>query len=57
MIAIRSIVEFVHKNRDNGKYIVRELRCNGKALIESIDGVFHLLVDVDDLMEVDEDEY
>lgn len=38
MIEIRSIVKFKYKNRDDGTYIVRELRMGNKVLIQSLDG-------------------
>lgn len=49
MIAIRSIVKFKYKNRDDAKYIVRELRMGNKVLIQSLDGEDYYLVPVDDL--------
>lgn len=49
MIFIRSIVKFKAKNRDTSKYIVREIRYNNKALVESLSNGEHYLVLIDDL--------
>ena len=49
MITVRSKVKFKHNNRDDGTYIVRELRMGNKALIQSTDGEDYYLVPVDDL--------
>ena len=36
MIGIRSIVKFVSKHRDQDRFIVREIRYDGKVLIQSV---------------------
>ena len=53
MITVRSIVKFISKNRDEGKFIVRELRFDQKALIESLDGSDYYIVSIDDLEAVE----
>lgn len=49
MITVRSIVKFISKNRDEGKFIVRELRYGDKVLIESLKGDGYYIVGVEDL--------
>ena len=50
MIAIRSIVKFKANNRDKAKYIVREIRMGGKALVQSLElNDEYYIVPVDDL--------
>ena len=50
MIAIRSIVQFKADNRDKSKYIVREIRMGGKALVQSLESSDeYYIVPVDDL--------
>lgn len=49
MITVRSIVKFISKNLDEGKFIVRELRCGDKVLIESLKDGSYYIVGVDDV--------
>lgn len=49
MITVRSIVKFISKNRDEGKFIVRELRYGDKVLIESLKGDGYYIVNIDDV--------
>ena len=50
MIAIRSIVKFKANNRDQSKYIVREIRMGGKVLVQSLESNDeYYIVPVDDL--------
>lgn len=49
MITVRSIVKFISKNRDEGKFIVRELRYDDKILIESLKDGSYYIVNIDDV--------
>ena len=49
-ISVRDLVRFKSKNRDDGEYIVREIRMNNKAMIENIkDKDEYYIVDIDDI--------
>lgn len=49
MIAVRSLVKFISKNRDDGLYIVREVRYNQKLLLECLKDKTYYIVDIDDV--------
>lgn len=48
-IGIRDVVVFVSKHKDKSRFIVRELRIEGKALIESLSNNEYYLVPIDDI--------
>ena len=49
-ISVRDLVRFKSKNRDDGEYIVREIRMNNKTMIENIeDKDEYYIVDIDDI--------
>lgn len=49
-ISVRDLVRFKSKSRDDGEYIVREIRMNNKAMIENIkDKDEYYIVDIDDI--------
>nr|DAF69087.1 MAG TPA: hypothetical protein [Caudoviricetes sp.] len=49
IIGIRSIVAFISKNRDDSKFIVREINCNGTAKIQSLRNMELFTVPISDL--------
>lgn len=56
MIGIRSLVKFVSKNRDDGVYIVREVRYNQKLLIECLKDKSYYIIDIYDVEEIEDGE-
>jgi len=56
LITLRQLVKFKSKNRDDGVYIVREIRYNGKALIESTEDKSYYIIDLDDIEGVKNDQ-
>lgn len=49
MIRIRDIVVFVSKHKDKSRFIVRELRHDRKALIESLHDNSYYTVPIEDI--------